>query len=269
MKKSILDKKNTKIKIIKIYFFIKDLILEESKIMTEVIYKSIILLLRKIYKFFFQIFFNSLTRENLFNIIYKRNFWNIGKNEQFYSGIGSRDERIIKPYTKKIKNLIKKKNYKILDLGTGDFNVSKKFYKYAKFFYAVDIVKPLIDRNKKKFKGKNLKFSHLDICKDKLPNANVYILRQVLQHLSNREIKLILNKLNKKNKIIIITEHSPSKKFIPNLDIKRCIVTRTAINSGVVIDRHPFNFKYKKKKKLLEVVSYPDLEKIITYQYNT
>ena len=130
--------------------------------MSVIIYKSIILLLRKIYKFFFQIFFNSLTRENLFNIIYKRKFWNIGKNEQFYSGIGSRDERIIKPYTKKIKNLIKKKNYKILDLGSGDFNVSKKFYKYAKFFYAVDIVKLLLIEIKK-FKGKNLKFLHLDI----------------------------------------------------------------------------------------------------------
>jgi len=234
-----------------------------------IIYKSLILLLRKVYKFFFQIFFNSLSRENLFNIIYKKNFWNLGKNEQFYSGIGSRDERIIKPYIKKIENLIQKKNYIILDLGTGDFNISNKFYKYAKFFYAVDIVKSLIERNKRKFKEKNLKFLHLDICKDKLPNADVYILRQVLQHLSNNEIKLVLKKLNKKNKMIIITEHLPSKKFIPNLNIKRCIVTRTAINSGVIIDKHPFNFKYRKKKKLLEVVSYPDLDKITTYQYVT
>ncbi len=225
--------------------------------------------MRKIYKFFFQIIFNSLNRESLFNIVYKRNFWNIGKNEQFYSGVGSRDERIIKPYIRKIENIIKKKKYKILDLGTGDFNVSKNFYKYAKFFYAVDIVKPLIVRNKKKFKRKNLKFLHLDICKDKLPDADIYILRQVLQHLSNSEIKLILKKLNKKNKIIIITEHLPSKKFIPNSDIKRCIVTRTAINSGVIIEKHPFNFKYRKKKKLLEVVSYPDLDKLITYQYFT
>ena len=91
-----------------------------------IIYKSLILLLRKVYKFFFQIFFNSLSRENLFNIIYKKNFWNLGKNEQFYSGIGSRDERIIKPYIKKIENLIQKKNYIILDLGTGDFNISNK-----------------------------------------------------------------------------------------------------------------------------------------------
>jgi len=225
--------------------------------------------MRKIYKFFFQIIFNSLNRESLFNIVYKRNFWNIGKNEQFYSGIGSRDERIIKPYIKKIENIIKNKKYKILDLGTGDFNVSKKLCKHAKYFYGIDIVKPLIVRNKEKFKGKNLKFLHLDICKDKLPDADVYILRQVLQHLSNNEIKLILKKIYKKNKIFIITEHLPGKKFIPNVDIKRCIVTRTVINSGVIIDMHPFNFKYKKKKKLLEVVSYPDLDKIITYQYFT
>jgi len=237
--------------------------------MLTIIYKNIVLLLRKTYKSLFQLLFNNLSRENTFNIIYKKNLWNIGKKNKYYSGVGSRDKRIINPYIKKINNIIKNKNYKILDLGTGDFNVSKKLYEHAKIFYATDIVKPLIVRNKKKFLAKNLKFLHLDICKDKLPSVDVYILRQVLQHLSNNEIKLILKKLNKKGKMIIITEHLPSKKFVPNLDIKRCIVTRTAVNSGVLIDKHPFNFKYKIKKKIVEVTSYPDLDKIITYQYFT
>lgn len=225
--------------------------------------------MRKIYKFLFQFFFKNLSRENTFNVIYKKNLWNIGKKSKYYSGIGSRDTRIINPYIKKINSIINGKNYKILDLGTGDFNVSKKIYKNAKMFYAVDIVKPLIERNKKSYIARNLKFLHLDICKDKLPNADVYILRQVLQHLSNNEIKLILKKLNKKGKMIIITEHLPDEKFVPNLDIKRCIVTRTAVNSGVLIDKPPFNFKFKIKKQLVKVVSYPDLDKIITYQYLT
>tara|TARA_Y100000768_G_C23939279_1_gene664247 strand:+ start:559 stop:906 length:348 start_codon:yes stop_codon:yes gene_type:complete len=93
----------------------------------------------------------------------------------------------------------------------------------------------------------------LDITTDELPNADIYIIRQVLQHLSNDSIFNFLKKIQNKCKYLIITEHLPDKEienFEPNKDIVTGPYIRLHEDSGVVLTEKPFNLKIKNKKRL-------------------
>lgn len=186
--------------------------------------------------------------------IYDQSLWG-GKEFDFYSGIGSHDPMIVNIYVKTVTNFLKSHDHKmtICDIGCGDFNIGQHIFKYSKKYFAIDIVEELIERNKIKFKTKNLEFLCLDIANDVLPKADVIIIRQVLQHLSNNEIQQILNRL-KTCKYIILTEHLPVGDFIPNTNKIASQGIRLKQQSGVDILSAPFNFKVKKEDVLNEIV---------------
>ena len=186
--------------------------------------------------------------------IYDQSLWG-GKEFDFYSGIGSHDPMIVNIYVKTVTNFLKSHDHKmtICDIGCGDFNIGQHIFKYSKKYFAIDIVEELIERNKMKFKTKNLEFLCLDIANEVLPKADVIIIRQVLQHLSNNEIQQILNRL-KTCKYIILTEHLPVGDFIPNTNKIASQGIRLKQQSGVDILSAPFNFKVKKEDVLNEIV---------------
>ena len=184
--------------------------------------------------------------------VYEKYLWG-GKDFDFYSGEGSHHPEIITPYLEIVSDFFKSFSEPLVvcDLGCGDFNIGKHLVKFTKNYIAIDIVDDLIERNKTLFKADNLEFQCLDISKDKLPHADCIILRQVLQHLSNTEIKNILKKL-KDYKYIVLTEHIPFGDFIPNKDIISGQGIRFKKNSGIDILDKPFNFKIKEEKQLGE-----------------
>lgn len=186
--------------------------------------------------------------------IYDQSLWG-GKEFDFYSGIGSHDPMIVNIYVKTVTNFLKSHDHKmtICDIGCGDFNIGQHIFKYSKKYFAIDIVEELIERNKIKFKTKNLEFLCLDIANDVLPKADVIIIRQVLQHLSNNEIQQILNRL-KTCKYIILTEHLPVGDFTPNTNKIASQGIRLKQQSGVDILSAPFNFQVKKEDVLNEII---------------
>lgn len=188
--------------------------------------------------------------KNVMDQIYEKHLWG-GDEFDFYSGIGSHDPEIINPYLEVLITFLKSQNPPLVvcDLGCGDFNIGKHLTPYCKKHIAVDIVKNLIDRNKKLYQEDNLEFSCLDIAKDELPSGDCIILRQVLQHLSNAEIQQVLNKIGT-YKYLIITEHIPLSKFTPNKDILSGQGIRLKHNSGVNILETPFDFKVNGQKQL-------------------
>lgn len=182
--------------------------------------------------------------------IYDKNLWG-GNKDEFYSGSGSHNPKIVKPYVEVIINFLKSLQEPIivLDLGCGDFNVGRQLFAYSKKYIAIDIAENVVNFNKEKFKHSNLEFQCLDISNDDLPNANVVIVRQVLQHLSNKEVHSVLTKL-KGYKYVILTEHLPNQEFVPNKDIISGQGIRIKNQSGLIITKEPFNFKYKKQQEL-------------------
>tara|TARA_R110002012_G_scaffold195875_7_gene364087 strand:- start:1807 stop:2466 length:660 start_codon:yes stop_codon:yes gene_type:complete len=199
--------------------------------------------------------------------VYELDLW--GSNDsKFYSGTGSHDSAIVKPYVSVINEFLKRFETPLVacDLGCGDFNIGKQLLENCKYYYAIDIVENLIENNKKHFKYDNLEFNCLDISKVDLPKADVVFVRQVLQHLSNDEVQQILSKL-KDYKYVIITEHIPEDDFLPNIDIISGQGTRLKQDSGLILTESPFNFKSIEQKEVLSISLKPKKGKIVTTLY--
>jgi len=203
---------------------------------------------------------NNSDLKELFTSIYSKSMWNKKNDasEPFYSGIGSRDIDTVNNYKNKIEIFLKSLNQelKIVDLGCGDFYVHSDLVYLSKSYYAVDIVKELIEFNKKKYSNLNVEFINLDITKDKLPEGNIILIREVLQHLSNHNIKNVLKNIKKNNyHYLIITEVLPLEdNFIANKEFVDGPHTRTSyLESAVDVSKNPFNLKYKTQKKILDV----------------
>ncbi|KAB1069859.1 class I SAM-dependent methyltransferase [Tamlana haliotis] len=177
--------------------------------------------------------------------IYDQHLWG-GQEFDFYSGDGSHNSEIINPYLEAVSAFLKTKNnaLTICDLGCGDFNIGKELLPFSKKYFAIDIVEKLIDRNKSLYKSDKLEFHCLDIAKNPWPKADCIILRQVLQHLSNKEIQQVLEKL-KVHQYVILTEHIPEGDFIPNKNIISGQGIRLKQNSGVNLLEAPFFLKVK------------------------
>ncbi|MFV9552281.1 class I SAM-dependent methyltransferase [Algibacter sp. PT7-4] len=205
--------------------------------------------------------------KDVMNQIYDMKLWG-GKNTTFYSGFGSHNLDIITPYLEQVIQFLNshEKPLTVCDLGCGDFNIGKHLTKHTKQYYAIDIVEKLINRNKKLYNQNNLKFYCLDISKDKLPSADCIILRQVLQHLSNNEIKNIIKQMAV-YKYIILTEHIPTGVFTANKDIISGQGIRLKQNSGVNLLTPPFNLKIKDKKTINEYTLENNKGKISTILY--
>ncbi|SHJ42831.1 Methyltransferase domain-containing protein [Maribacter aquivivus] len=186
--------------------------------------------------------------------VYEKNLWGSSTSD-FYSGDGSYRSEIVAPYVEALVKFLNafESPVSVCDLGCGDFNVGKELVKYTKNYIAVDIVPELIERNKQEFKLADLEFQCLDIAVDELPIANCAIVRQVLQHISNDEIKQVVAKLSSYD-YVIVTEHVPEGDFVPNIDIISGQGTRLKKQSGINLLLPPFNFKMLEESVLLSVI---------------
>lgn len=185
--------------------------------------------------------------------IYEAKLW--GSNgSDFYSGDGSHHPKLVEPYVHVLQSILKsfENPLTVLDLGCGDFNVGAQLVGHTKRYIAVDIVEDLINFNNKKFLMPNLEFHYLDIAKDDLPFADCAIVRQVLQHVSNGEIKNIVDKLYD-FKYVVLTEHLPHGDFSPNIDIISGQGIRLKKQSGVDLQAAPFYLRVKEAKQLLSL----------------
>ncbi|PKD44478.1 SAM-dependent methyltransferase [Rhodohalobacter barkolensis] len=183
--------------------------------------------------------------------IYENNLWGEGQSG-FYSGIGSHHPELVDPYVEAISSFLSSFDSPLVvcDLGCGDFNIGKELVKHTRKYIAVDIVEELIEYNRKTFKEESVEFRCLDIATDDLPKGDCVLLRQVLQHLSNREINQVADNLYN-YKYVILTEHLPEGEFTPNIDIISGQGIRLKKKSGVDLLAPPFNLKIKGEKKLL------------------
>ena len=122
----------------------------------------------------------------------------------------------------------------------------------VRYLNETDIMPELIVHNNKAVTAYNWEFHILDNATDNLPSGDCAILRQVLQQLSNAEIKSVVEKLYT-YKYVILTEHLPKGDFTPNKDIISGQGIRLKKQSGVNLVASPFNLKVKEEKQLLSI----------------
>jgi hypothetical protein len=192
--------------------------------------------------------FQPLSNAEAFDKIYADGLWgeNMDKKSMFFSGEGSHINVVVDTYVSNVETFLENnQNIKTAaDLGCGDFNVGRQICKKFDEYHAVDVSRLVVEQNKKAFKFKGLKFHNLSITTDSLPEADVAFVRQVLQHLSNDDIKRFLKNIDGKYRFLILTETlSASWRFIANKDIVTGPGVRFHKKSGVVLTKPPFNLE--------------------------
>lgn len=201
--------------------------------------------------------FSGLSNADVFEKIYEEKWWGISdaKNHKYSSGDGTRDKEIVGKYIDAVTNFLSKnKDLKSgLDLGCGDFSVGVAFCNLFEDYKAMDVAKNVIKENKEFYKSKNARFSVLDLTSGQIPQTEVILVRQVLQHLSNTEIEKFAKNIKGKFQYLIVTESlSKSMFFKPNKDINTGPGIRIHEKSGVVLEKEPFNLEFSKMDVIME-----------------
>jgi Methyltransferase domain len=99
----------------------------------------------------------------------------------------------------------------IADLRCGDFQVGQRITSRCDVNYVgVDIVQAMVARNQISFGNDRISFLCADLAVDRLPDADLCLIRQVLQHLSNAEIHAVLENISH-YEYALISEHVPKR----------------------------------------------------------
>ncbi|WP_068076502.1 class I SAM-dependent methyltransferase [Novosphingobium lentum] len=149
--------------------------------------------------------------KSAFSGIYENNVWGKG------SGTGSMPIYNLN-YIHFISNFMKWNNIKsVLDYGCGDWQFSRFINWEGIDYTGVDVVEQVIEDNKRDFQTANVKFMTYDSM-DELPEVDLVISKDVMQHLPVEVIKHSLGVLKTKSKMMVITNDIFPDKWV-NVDI--------------------------------------------------
>ncbi len=172
--------------------------------------------------------------EEIFTSYYSKNHWK-GGGDTTTCGSGSTEENTANIRTQ-LPILASKYNIEsILDAPCGDFAWFQLISRNENFRYiGGDIVQSMIENNRRQYENSYTKFAHLNITNDRLPDADIWLCRDCLFHLSNKDIfRALHNFINSNINYLLVTNHSDCEQ---NTDIP------TGHYRSVNLTREPFNF---------------------------
>jgi SAM-dependent methyltransferase len=192
-------------------------------------------------------------RQLVFQQVYSRGEWGGDGSSDFYSGEGSRGEAAA-VYIDRMGAILGDYQHErgrpivIVDLGCGDFEVGRALLAGLPEarYVGCDIVPELIARNNERFGSDRVSFRQVDIVVDPLPEGDVCLVRQVLQHLSNDEIGRFIRKLAYDR--VYVSEGQPEVRTGPvNPDKPTGPHVRfdwaTGTGGGIELDKPPFGLR--------------------------
>jgi SAM-dependent methyltransferase len=195
-------------------------------------------------------------RESKYRNVYTHHLWGSVDGEPFFSGPGSLPEHL-GPYLEYVGELIRAAEIRsVVDLGCGDFRASRALDLGDATYLGVDIVSPLIRFNQANYASERIRFERLDILTEDLPEADLCIVKHVMQHWSNSDILSFLPKLDRYRHVLILNGRFDVDQDPPacNADIETGAGFRL---SGLHLDRPPFQCDVE------TVLSYPLHEKSV------
>ncbi len=182
------------------------------------------------------------TRE-IFESIYNECKWG---GDGIHNGSGSGSEEVLaQGYIRYLNDFLRTHNEikHIVDIGCGDMRVARNIeLQKGQTYLGTDIVAPLVLLNQERYGSAQRSFMQLNAIEDPLPKADLYLVRQVLQHLSNEAASRVIEKASA-GSFAIITEHhpAPDRLVSPNLDKPTGADVRVFDGSGLYFDLPPFN----------------------------
>lgn len=188
---------------------------------------------------------------DVFTRVYARNEWG-GEPGEYNSGAGS-NEAHAEAYAAVVRAFIEEHGVRtVVDVGCGDFEVGRRLQVPGVRYVGIDVVEGLITRNRQAHGRPGIAFECVDATSEPLPEGDLCLIRQVLQHLSNDQIEAVLRRADR-FAWIIVTEHypAPGAPVRANLDKPHGADTRVIDDSGVYLDAPPF--RRPVERLLLEV----------------
>ena len=167
----------------------------------------------------------------VFTDIYKDNTW---EDAESRSGPGS-TLQYTENIRREIPRLVSRLGVRlILDAPCGDYNWFKLIPRTNLSYIGGDIVASIVSSNQNEHGNQNTRFMFLDIMRDELPTADLWLCRDCLFHFSNTDIFLTIdNFLRSDIKYLLTSTHPECKE---NRDIK------TGSFRQLNLELPPFNF---------------------------
>ncbi len=148
-----------------------------------------------------------MSLSDIFIDIYRRDTWGGG------SGPGSTPENT-KPYRLFLQSFIREKKISsVVDLGCGDWQFSRLIDWTGVNYLGVDFVPAVVKANQEKFGREGVRFIQGDILAAAIPPADLLIIKDVLQHLSIKNIQEFLPKLKSFQYVLITNCVRPKEKL--------------------------------------------------------
>ena len=180
-----------------------------------------------------------------FTEVYESKAWG-DDGTDFYSGPGTIEAAVTQPYLELLRAefAAMDKPPRVLDLGCGDFKICSQLLPSVGTFTGVDVVPSLVERNNKLYGSDTVRFMCADISNDPLPEADVVLVREVMQHMSNAQVGRLLKRLSA-YPVAYVTNVEPPKDSVSaiNRDLVPGPDTRGVFGSGLFLEEPPFNFK--------------------------
>jgi hypothetical protein len=185
--------------------------------------------------------YSGISRQQIFSDIYRKGVWGASQ-ETLYSGPGSLPDNIL-PYAEFVGRFIAEHNVRsVVDFGCGDFQVGRRFDLGNATYLGCDIVPLVIEENSRNFSASNRSFAVFDLLgDDAYPDAELCLIRQVLQHFSNADVAKVLARLNKYRYVLITDGQTVGDNSTRNFDIETFHLTRSIYESGLRLELPPFS----------------------------
>jgi SAM-dependent methyltransferase len=157
----------------------------------------------------------EVSTEQVFTHIYREGVW----GKEGFSGGGSMIENA-RRYVAFLQDFLKKKEVRsVVDLGCGDWGISQYIDWSGIDYIGIDVVEYILERNRIQYARPGIAFLHSDGIDEDLPQADLLISKDVLQHLPNAAISRLLPKLTKFKHCLITNEVHPLTLSSKNLDV--------------------------------------------------
>jgi hypothetical protein len=152
-----------------------------------------------------------------FNEVYESDHWDGG------SGVGSRDE-LNAEYRAVLQAVVESDDVKsVVDAGCGDWQFSRSVDWSNVSYRGFDVVQAVVDANRKQFTRPGVQFDQLDFSTEQLPNADLLLCKDVLQHWPLDAVRRFLQTNLSRFKYALITNDVASVHCTPdrlNADIQ-------------------------------------------------
>lgn len=142
----------------------------------------------------------------IFTEIYNKKAWGSHIDGRGSSGPGSRVD-IVEPYIQFLQNFLQLNDIKsVVDIGCGDWQFAKHIKWDGIDYTGIDIVESVVSYNQDNYSSENVHFMQADFTQGVEKKADVYIIKDVLQHVDNKSLEKFLSDavVNKKARFIIL-----------------------------------------------------------------